>query len=81
MEVLNGPCLGVVRQPWGLPTVGFPMAALKFLVTWPCLYPSELGVYQGWLSNSELPSLELGLQTDHSVELPECARDLLWGGL
>lgn len=57
------------------------MAALKFLVIWFCLYPSELDAYQGWLSSSELPSLELGLQADHSTELPECACDLLWDGL
>lgn len=53
---------------------------IDILVTWSCLYPSELGVYQGWLSSSKLPSLELGLQTDRSAELPECACDLLWDG-
>lgn len=77
MEILNGPCLEVVSQSWGLPTAGFPMAALTFLVTWSCLYPSELGVYQGWLSSSKLPSLELGLQADHC----RAARMCLWPAL
>lgn len=36
---------------------------------------------RGGFQALNLPSLELGLQADHSAELPECACDLLWDGL